>query len=153
LLSPRAQLKVPRRPGAPGVELRLALTPASGWHERRVLKSAFCTLEVPEIGLEASAETLAADLVTAHELLHRVYKQLTEETLGVGDEASMAAFLGELQAVLAGSQPATLVLRDPSGGSLVEGAGEADSDDPYLVTSFFEPTPAELHRIDTDVRS
>lgn len=149
---------MPGGPRALGQELRLALTAASGWTARRVLKSAFCTLEVPEIGLEASAETLAADLVGARDLLRNVYRQLTEECVGAGEPASMAAFLADLTAVLDGRKDATLVLRDPSGLSLVEGppgagAGEGSDDDPFLVRVDFEPTEAERQRIASDVRN
>lgn len=128
-----------------GVEFRITVGQDSGWAERLVLKSGMCELEIPELGLQATAETLGGSLGSVKALLEAMNDQLVNGALDGGRSPEMIEFLSNFQSLLEGSLPATVVLRDISGRSFVQEQPEADGQN--LTVTYFERSADEEARV------
>uniref|UniRef100_A0A023GFS1 Putative duplicated domain in the epidermal growth factor n=1 Tax=Amblyomma triste TaxID=251400 RepID=A0A023GFS1_AMBTT len=94
---------------------------------RDVLKSETCTVQVPELELEAGAGLLSGRFTTVEGLLDNMRQQLAQENpFFQGDSASgtgrvrMGAVVDKLAQAAQGKLPVTLVLDDPCGNSYVQ---------------------------------
>lgn len=128
-----------------GVRLELRVREAADLN-RDVLKSETCTVEVPELELEAGAGLLSGRFTTVEGLLDSMRQQLAQENpFFQGDSASksgrlrMGAVVDRLAQAAAGQLPVTLVLDDPCGNSYVQNLCAPDPD-PALSVTHYERT-------------
>lgn len=113
---------------------------------RDVLKSETCTVQVPELELEAGAGLLSGRFTTVEGLLDSMRQQLAQENpFFQGDSADgagrlrMGAVVDRLAQAAAGQLPITLVLDDPCGNSYVQSLCAPDPD-PALTVTHYERT-------------
>lgn len=110
---------------------------------RDVLKSETCTVQVPELELEAGAGLLSGRFTTVEGLLDNMRQQLAQENpFFQGDSASgvgrlrMGAVVDKLAQAAGGKLPITLVLDDPCGNSYVQSLCAPDPDPALSVTRY-----------------
>lgn len=83
-------------------------------------------MEIPELDLEVGPGALGGRFTTIEGLINATKEQLAEkgtmfsDTAEVESKRSMTEFLGNLDKVLAGETPVTIILDDPAGNSYVQ---------------------------------
>lgn len=111
---------------------------------RDILKSDTCRLLVPDIQLELNYGTLGGRFTTIEGLLVQVHDELAEKAQFLrGDSASpesrrvFDALLANLQKVVSGTLPCTLILDDPLANSYIQNIYAPDPD-PQLTIDFYD---------------
>lgn len=133
-----------------GVEprgVRFTLRVSQPWDlTRDVLKSETCSVEIPELELEAGAGIMSGRFTTVEGLLQEVHSQLAKDNpFFQGDSAPtlqrerMGALVSKLSAAASGKLPVTLVLDDPCGNSYVQNLCAPDPD-PALQVEHYQRT-------------
>ena len=128
-----------------GVKYKLQVTTPADLN-RQVVKSAYCTITIPELGLSIPKESQAGSLSTVEGILQKTTVALHEsnearQQVDPEGAAKVAEFVKELALTTAGSvgpdgvlleRPFTFVVEDPSGDSYVETTVLPPAVDPQL---------------------
>lgn len=83
-------------------------------------------MEIPELDLEVGPGALGGRFTTVEGLINATKEQLAEKGTMFSDAAedeskcSLAKFLNDLDKVLDGEKPVTIILNDPAGNSYVQ---------------------------------
>ena len=136
---------------AKGVTFKLHATSPEDLN-RRVIKSGFATIKVPQIDLEIPGKTQADSINTVEGVLARCYDGIKQSNPNPSPE--MEEFLDNLDQCRKGLVQFDFILDDPSGNSFVENP-IAPSPDPQLVVEFYRRTKKmnDLIGLQTDPRS
>lgn len=121
---------------AKGVTFKLSVQAPEDLN-RRVIKSSYATIKIPQINLEIPQQTQADSINTVEGVLARAYDGIKQSNPNPNEE--MTEFLDNLDQCRKGLVQFDFIVDDPSGNSFVENP-IAPSPDPQLVVEFYRRT-------------
>ena len=122
---------------AKGVQFELNVTSPEDLN-RRIIKSLYGTIKIPQIDLEIPGKTQADTINTIEGVLQRCYEGISETF--TEKTPQVEEFLENLDQCRKGLVQFDFILDDPSGNSFIENPN-APQTDPSLKVSFYRRTP------------
>ncbi|KAL7752987.1 nucleolar zinc-finger protein [Sorochytrium milnesiophthora] len=106
---------------------------------RKVLKSKFATIRIPDIGLEISHETFPDKYTDIDTMLRLIFRDLSKSAAGMeagAQKEAMAAFLRQLMQLIQGRLETCIILDDPAGLSYMQSFSAPEQDACIQIESY-----------------
>ena len=136
--------------GEKGVHWELSVADGTDL-SRSIVKSEYCTVNVPEIDLEMPASPKGSIITTVEGLLVNVEEELSMDQpvrkhTNPELHEQIESFLAKLAALKSGDVPFTLILKDPTGNSYIQNP-RAPLKDPKIKLSHFVRTSEQNEQL------